>query len=78
VVSGVSPAGPARSAGFRRGDLIVRLNGEKVLNQEQFYRRLWQGSLEQEVQLVVQRETGFEAITVRPADRYRFYRTTGR
>ena len=78
VVSGVSPAGPARSAGFRRGDLIVRLNGEKVSSQEQFYRRLWQGSLEQEVHLVVQRDTGFEAITVRPADRYRFFRTTGR
>lgn len=77
VVSGVSPVGPARAAGFRSGDVIVRLNGEKVESQEQFYLRLWQGSVGQDVQVVVQRETGFEAITVRPADRYRFYRTTG-
>jgi S1-C subfamily serine protease len=57
--------------------MIVRLNGEKVESQEQFSRRLWQDSIEQEVQLVVQRDSGFEAITVRPTDRYRFYRTTG-
>ena len=44
---------------------------------KQMYLRLWQGSVGQEVQVVVQRETGFEAITVRPMDRYRFYRTTG-
>ncbi len=77
VVSGMSPVGPARAAGFRPGDLIVKLNGEKVESQEQFYQQLWRGSVEQEVQVVVQRDQSFEAITVRPADRYRFYRTTG-
>jgi S1-C subfamily serine protease len=78
VVAGVSPVGPARSAGFRPGDVIVRLNGARVESQEQFYQRLWQGAIDQDVQIVVQRDRGFEAITVRPADRYRFYRTTGR
>lgn len=77
VVSGVSPIGPARSAGFRPGDVIVRLNGEAIGSQEDFYRRLWQGGVEQEVQLVVERDRAIEAITVRPVDRYRFYRTTG-
>ncbi len=77
VVSGLSPVGPARAAGFRRGDVIVRLNGEKVESQEEFYRKLWQGGVEQEVQVIVQRERGFEAITVRPTDRYRFFRTPG-
>ena len=76
VVAGVSPVGPARAAGFRRGDVIVRLNGAKVESQEDFYTRLWQGTVDQEVQLVVQREARFEAITVRPADRYRIYRTS--
>jgi S1-C subfamily serine protease len=77
VVSGMSPIGPARAAGFRRGDVIVRLNGEKVDSQEEFYNKLWQGGVEQDVQVVVQRERGFEAITVRPTDRYRIYRVPG-
>jgi hypothetical protein len=32
----------------------------------------------QEVQLVVVRESGFEAVSVRPADRYRVFRTSGK
>ncbi len=75
LVSAVSPFGPARGAGFRPGDVIVRLNGEKVERQEDFYSRLWQGSVGQELQIVVVRESKFQAITVRPADRYRVYRT---
>lgn len=78
IVSGVSPVGPARTAGFRLGDIIVRLNGAKVESQEDFYTRLWQGSVDQDVQVVVQRATRFEAISVRPADRYRVYRTSDR
>jgi len=77
VVSGMSPVGPARAAGFRPGDVITRLNGEKVDTQEEFYRKLWQGGVEQEVQVVVQRDRGFEAITVRPVDRYRLFRMSG-
>ena len=77
VVSGMSPVGPARAAGFRRGDVIVRLNGEKVDSQEEFYNKLWQGGIEQEIQVVVQRERGFESIKVRPTDRYRIYRLPG-
>ena len=78
VVAGVSPVGPARSAGFREGDVIVRLNGAKVASQEDFYTRLWQGAVGDEVQLIVQRAARFEAISVRPADRYRVYRTSDR
>ena len=80
LVAGVSPFGPAGAAGIRRGDVIMRLNGEKVASREDFYARLWQGSLDQEVQLVVVRASGsgFEAVTVRPADRYRVFRTSDR
>ena len=77
VVVGVSPVGPAVSAGFQRGDRIVRLNGESVRSQEEFYSRLWQNQVGQEITLVVVREAQFHAITIKPADRYGFFRTTG-
>lgn len=76
LVAGVSPVGPARAAGFERGDRIVRLNGEPVGSQEEFYARLWQTQVGQEITVVVVRESRFHAIIVRPADRYRFFRTT--
>jgi serine protease Do len=78
VVAGVSPIGPARTAGFRPGDVIVRVNGTEVLSQADFYRRLWLGPVEQDVQLVVMREARLEAITVRPVDRYRLLQTGDR
>ncbi|HYB41274.1 MAG TPA: S1C family serine protease [Candidatus Methylomirabilis sp.] len=76
VVAGVSPHGPGRAAGFRPGDLILRLNGAKIEGQADFYSRLWQGSVDQEMQITVERDGRFEVITVRPGDRYRVYRTS--
>jgi S1-C subfamily serine protease len=78
VVAGVSPNGPARVAGFRAGDVIVRVNGEAVSTQAEFYRRLWLGLVGQDVQLVVLRDARFESITVRPVDRYRLLKTGDR
>jgi len=78
VVAGVSPIGPSRTAGFRPGDRIVRVNGAQVSSQAEFYRRLWMGSPGQDVQLVVMREARLEAITVRSVDRYRLFQPTGR
>jgi S1-C subfamily serine protease len=78
IVAGVSPVGPARSAGFRQGDRIVRLNGDPVESQEEFYARLWQTQPGQEVTVVVVRESRFHAITIRSADRYQFFHTRGK
>lgn len=78
VVAGMSPVGPARQAGFQRGDVIVRINGERVESQEEFYRRLWQTQVGQEVTLLIRRESRFQVITVRPVDRYQLLRTTGK
>ena len=78
TVLGVSPAGPAGRAGFRRGDVIVRIGGDKVASQEDFYTRLWEQKIGDELVVVVRREDRFEALTVRPADRYRVFRTTTR
>src|SRR6201994_1678767 len=41
VVVGIADKGPAARAEFRVGDVILAVNGEKVLNQAKFYRKLW-------------------------------------
>jgi S1-C subfamily serine protease len=54
------------------------VNGEQVSSQAEFYRRLWLGSVGQDVQLVVMRAARLEAITVRSVDRYRLFQTKDR
>ena len=56
--------------------VIVQLNGRQVASREEFYRELWQSPMDQDVRVTVRRAGGMEAITVRPMDRYRFYRTS--
>ena len=74
VVAAFSPTGPARQSGLQRGDVIMRVNGEKVEGQEDFYRKLWKAKAGDEVALVVLRESRLEVITVRSADRYQLQR----
>lgn len=69
-IAGVSPTGPAHAAGLRSGDVIVRLNGERVADVEGFYRRLWAQPVNQPLELGVWRDGVVEAVTVRPRDRY--------
>jgi S1-C subfamily serine protease len=77
AVSGLSPLSPARAAGLRPGDVIVALNGREVASREELYHALWQSPMDQDVQVMVRRPGGArEAISVRPIDRYRFYRTS--
>jgi S1-C subfamily serine protease len=76
VVQGVSPVGPAAPAGFQRGDRIVAVGGRSVTSQEEFYARLWEHRVGEPVEIVIERQGRRQAIVVRPADRYRVYRTT--
>jgi S1-C subfamily serine protease len=76
VVVGVSPVGPAGAAGIRQDDVIVRIGGEPVSTREAFYGRLWEGRVGEPVELTVERGGEVRSVTVRPADRYRVYRTT--
>jgi S1-C subfamily serine protease len=77
IIAGASPSGPSVDAGFERGDVIVRLNGEKVDNQEDFYRKLWKTQIGQELNIVVLRESKFQVITVRTIDRHTLLRKPG-
>ncbi len=69
-IAGVSPTGPAHAAGLRAGDVILRVNGERVADVEGFYRRLWAQLVGQPLELSVWREGALQTVTVRPRDRY--------
>jgi S1-C subfamily serine protease len=74
VIDGFSPLGPAREAGFRRGDRIVSVNGVTVASQEEFYEQLWRSRAGDVVRVAVQREAGVQVIKVQSVDRYRLLR----
>jgi len=78
VVDDFAPTGPARSAGFRRGDRIVSVNGVTVVSQEEFYEQLWRGQAGDVVQVAVLRDTRVHVIAVRSMDRYNLLRVPGR
>ncbi len=71
VVEGVAPVGPASTAGFRRGDLVVSVNGVPVGTQEEFYAQLWRGRAGDVVCVGVRRDATVRVIAVRSADRAR-------
>jgi len=77
VVAGASPSGPAMDAGFERGDVIVRLNAEKVEGQEDFYRKLWKTKVGQDISILVLRESKFQVISVRTVDRHSLFHKPG-
>lgn len=74
VVDGFSPLGPARAAGFRRGDRILSVNGVTVGSQEEFYEQLWRARAGDVVRVAVQRDTKVHVISVQTVDRYRVLR----
>jgi S1-C subfamily serine protease len=60
---------PAGQAGIHRRDIILRITGEKIASQKDFYRKLWQTQAGREVSLVVLRKSRFLVLTIRPIDR---------
>jgi S1-C subfamily serine protease len=73
VVDGFNESGPARTAGFLRGDRIVGVNGVKVSSQEEFYEQMWRRQAGDTIEVAVQRDDGVRIISVRSIDRHRLY-----
>jgi S1-C subfamily serine protease len=76
VVDGFNAAGPARTAGFQRGDLIVGVDGARVVSQEEFYERLWRRQAGDTIEVAVRRGDAERVIPVRSMDRNVLYRTS--
>jgi len=74
IVDGFAATGPARGAGFKRGDRIVRVNGVAVGSQEEFYEALWRAHAGDLVEVAVERDNGIRVISVRSVDRYELVR----
>jgi serine protease Do len=72
-VAGVTPGGPAAQAGIRAGDVIQRIDGTRVADVSDFYRRLWAKPVGQELELSIRRDGAPTTVTVRPRDRYAVY-----
>ncbi|HTO11940.1 MAG TPA: S1C family serine protease [Candidatus Binatia bacterium] len=74
VVDGFNEAGPARTAGFRRGDQIVGVDGVGVATQEEFYEALWRRRAGETIEVSVRRADRVQVIPVRSIDRHRLFR----
>lgn len=78
VVDGFAANGPARTAGFQRGDRIIRVNGVDVGSQEEFYEHLWRAQAGDVVHVAVERADAVHVIPVRSMDRARLFATPRR
>ena len=75
-VEGFNDVGPARTAGFRKGDRIIRVDGVAVVTQEQFYEQMWRREAGDTIEVAVKRAEQVRVISVRSIDRHRLYPVT--
>ncbi|MCA1453116.1 serine protease [Bradyrhizobium sp. BRP22] len=70
VVVGIASKGPAARAELKTGDVILAVNGEKVMSQADFYRKLWSlGTAGVDVPLTVYHEGVTFDVTLASIDR---------
>jgi S1-C subfamily serine protease len=74
AIAGASPAGPAHAAGLKDGDVIVRVNGDRVADLEDFYRKLWRNPAGSQIELTVYRNGRLDTVALRSTDRYSVFR----
>jgi len=73
VVTYVSDDGPAATAGLRRGDVILEVDGEPVRSMSDLYRKVWNlGRPGVSVPLTLGRDGAISGISIVSGDRYRY------
>ena len=73
VVTGIAPGGPAERAGVQPGDVIVDVEGARVSELADFFRRIWAlGAAGVEVTLTLARGGAPARVRVRSGDRADF------
>lgn len=73
IVSGLAPGAPAERAGVQPGDVVLELNGERVVRLADFLRKLWRSAQpETEVVLSLAREGDVRKVRLRCANRNDF------
>lgn len=73
VAIGFAADGPAANAGLQSGDAIMRVDGERIDSQIDFYRKIWAlGSAGVEVPLTIRRERRESDVVIKSADRATF------
>jgi serine protease Do len=65
----VSEDSPAQAAGVRSGDVVRAIDGQNVSTLESLWKRLWQGAVEREVTLDVERDAVPVQLKLQSVDR---------
>jgi serine protease Do len=65
----VSDDSPAKNAGVRAGDVVRAIDGQAVFTLESLWKRLWQGAVEREVTLELERDAAPLQLKLRSIDR---------
>ena len=75
AIGGVQPDSPAARAGLRRGDVILKIDGEPVAGQADLYKKLWAaGDKAPEIALTLKRGNATVEQKVRAVGRSEFFK----
>lgn len=68
-VEAVEPGSPAETAGFKRGDVIESLSGERIRSTRQFVRLVWELLPGRAIQATVRRDGAATELSITPGER---------
>lgn len=78
AVGGVQPDSPASRAGIRRGDVIVKVEGETIAGQADLYKKLWAaGEKSPQIALTLKRDGALVEQKVPAMGRSEFFKIAG-
>ena len=75
IIMFVAPDGPAEKSGIKANDLILKVAGQPVKDQADFYRKMWAvGEAGADIPLTLLQGTEIKTIIVRSSDRGHYFR----